>query len=784
VNIGINRDIQAINLDSASRGMTLREVLEILLESRWLIAGFVLISCLAAWLHIFIMTPVYESDVLLQVDQRATGIGALADFSDLSTFYDGAQVEMEMEILKSRTVLGPVVDKLSLNVNATPDYFPVVGAAIARNSAVVDEAGASPWIDSISSWTDRLREIADNRFDLSWLNLSWLDLNKYVWSDASAVLSRFNVPEDHLGEAFTLVAGEAGHYRLLDRAGKLLTDGVVGKPQEVWPAAVKPHTLLISELEAAPGTHFDVSVKPRLEAIYNLEQSLIVTAVGYSEESSSSVPSGLIKVSLEGADPDKTTAITNEIAAIYLRQNAARKSGQAEDTLKSLRNQLPKVKAEMDQAEAALLAYRTQNASVDIPREQQSISDKIVTLETALTQLRQERDYLRGRFTPKFTARADAFAALEDRIAALAHQKESLQAQMNDLPSTQQGIMGLQRDVQVNRQLYSLLSNKLHELNVVNAGTYGNVRVIDYAATPTKPIGAGKSLVASIYLVWGLLLGIGIALARKFWFDVVEDPDVIEQRLGLPVYAVVPHSEQQDKITRKGYRRGKHTVLSARDVEDVASESLRSLRTWLYFALLGANNNVVLITGPGPGVGKSFLSVNLAAVLALAGKRTLVIDADLRKGHLHQYFGMSRKLGLSNVISGEANIKEAIRATEIDGLCILPTGSLPSNPSEVLLNERFASILTEISAGFDHVIVDSPPVLPVTDAAILGRLAGAALLVVKAGTHPLREIEQTIKRLRQVDVDLKGVVFNDMMSSKYYGYGKYYGHAYTYSRGE
>jgi tyrosine-protein kinase Etk/Wzc len=773
MNLGVNTDLPIGNADSLSRGMTLSEFLGILVESRWLIARIVLISLLGASLHIFIMAPTYRSDVLLQVDQEAIGISALEDFSDVSSFFEGAAVQTEIEIIKSRAVLGPVVDKLRLNVNARPMYFPLIGAAIARNST--SDGGI------VDSWIDTLEGLGGAWSDLN----NWLDLNKYAWGGEYIEVARFDVPDIRQDEVYTIVAGRAGHYTLLDSNGKLVGKGIVGEPQELGSGPEGQHVLLISKLKASPGIHFNCSVKPRLEAIGDLEQSITVTSLGYTNEKGE-VPSSLIEVSLEGHDRERATEIVNEIADVYLRQNTSRKSAGAEKTLESLHEQLPKVKAELERAEALLVEYRAQQGSINLPLDTEAIISEIAVLEGDLTEAREAHQKLLGKFTPLFTARRDHVAALGAKIASLERQKKALQEQIEQktkrLPEAEQEIVRLSRDVEVNQQLYALLLKKAHELDVVNAGTLGNVHVIDYAAIPSEPVGGSKPLVASVYLLWGLLLGTGFALARKFLFGVVEDPDVIETQLGLPVYAVVPHSTKQKKIVRKGPRRGrKHAVLSAKDVKDVAVESLRSLRTWLYFATLGSKNNVLLITGPGPGVGKSFLSVNFGAVLASAGKRTVVIDADLRKGHLHEYFGLPRQNGLSDAIAGDVDARQAIHETAIEGLFILPTGSLPPNPSELLLNERLASILGEISAEFDHVIIDSPPVLAVTDAAILGRLAGAALLVVKANTHPLREIEQTVKRLRQVDVDLKGVVFNDMMTSKYYGYGKYYGHTYSYS---
>ncbi len=185
-----------------------------------------------------------------------------------------------------------------------------------------------------------------------------------------------------------------------------------------------------------------------------------------------------------------------------------------------------------------------------------------------------------------------------------------------------------------------------------------------------------------------------------------------------------------------------------------------------------------MITGPSPSVGKTFVSTNLSMVLAYSGKKILLIDADLRKGVLNKALGVSRENGLSDFIlntitADEAicNIKDGNNEWTID---FIPTGTLPPNPSELLLHDRFGALLETLSESYDYIIIDSPPILAVTDACIIGRMASATLMIVKSGEHPLRELQQSVKRLKQNDVDIKGVVFNDLsMSSFGYGKGKY-----------
>jgi tyrosine-protein kinase Etk/Wzc len=227
------------------------------------------------------------------------------------------------------------------------------------------------------------------------------------------------------------------------------------------------------------------------------------------------------------------------------------------------------------------------------------------------------------------------------------------------------------------------------------------------------------------------------------------------------VYATVPVSRVQAHFTRAAGPGSEALPLLARTrPRDLSVESLRSLRTSLQFALADARNNVLAITGPSPGVGKSFVSANLAAVLADLGKRILLVDADMRAGWLHRYFSTGRAHGLSEVISGTVELAAAIRQTPEHGLFFLPTGILPPNPSELLMSERFASLVARLGSEYDLVVIDTPPILAVSDGAIVGRHAGVNLVVVRAGAHPVREISLALTRLEQNGVTVQGVVFN------------------------
>src|SRR5207302_8047677 len=202
----------------------------------------------------------------------------------------------------------------------------------------------------------------------------------------------------------------------------------------------------------------------------------------------------------------------------------------------------------------------------------------------------------------------------------------------------------------------------------------------------------------------------------------------------------------------------------------LAIESLRSLRTSLQFALIDAPNRVIVLTGPSPGIGKSFIASNLAQVLADSGRRVLLVDGDMRNGSLHREFSVPRAPGLSEAIAGAAALTAAVHHIS-DCLDLLTGGMIPPNPSELLMSPRFTELIDKVSGDYEMIVVDTPPILAVTDAAVIGRHAGVTLLVLRAGQHPLREIALALKRLAHGGVRPAGLVLNDVRrSSVEYGY--------------
>jgi tyrosine-protein kinase Etk/Wzc len=486
---------------------------------------------------------------------------------------------------------------------------------------------------------------------------------------------------------------------------------------------------------------------------------------------------GILSFTLESDSPVVAAQTLNEVANIYVKQNVEQKSKEAQNTLEFLDKQLPAIKDQLEANTTALNDFRTNKGSVNLDLEAQNVLSGVVEVKTQIILLQQKRDELRGKFTESHPA----IIAIDKQIARLQVQMNANDKKIETLPETQQVILRLSRDVEVSNELYTTLLNNAQTLKVAKAGTVGDVRIIDEAVPPTESIKPNKRLIIAVASLLGLIAGVVWVFIRKALHRGVEDPDQIEKRLNIPVYATIPHSNEQQKLNEKlKILDKKHNdqpiILALENKEDLAIESLRSLRTTLHFAFLEAQNNIIMITGPSPGIGKSFVTINLATVLADAGKKILVIDGDLRKGFINKNLGVTREDGLSDLISSTTTLDKAIRHIGAAKIDFIPTGSIPPNPSELLLHERFGQLLETLSKQYDHIIIDSPPILAVTDASVIGRIASATLMVVKAGQHPIRELEQCTKRLAQSGVHMKGIVFNDLpkTSSSYgYGYGKY-----------
>ncbi|WP_300450045.1 polysaccharide biosynthesis tyrosine autokinase [Accumulibacter sp.] len=724
--------LQQVAPEDEEEGLALGEIIAVLIDYRWLIAAISLLALLLGLAWVFVAKPVYRADGLLQVEEKSPGVGSLKALQPL--LGDDTTVSAELEILGSRMVLGRVIAKLKLDIVARPRTLPLIGDAVAR------------------------------RYEGSEPNSPWLAFSSFAWGGEKIQVDALDVPERALDEKLSLVAGEAGAYEVFDMDDQLVLSGRTGIR-----ASGQGYSIFVPLLKARPGTHFRLMKRSAESAVDELRKRYSVKERGKK--------SGILELTLTGLDPAEIGLVLDDILNTYVRQNVERRSAEAEKTLKFLDTQLPALKTQVDSAEAAYNNYRQSRGSLDLSLETQGILKSLVDVENAAVLLKQERDELRQNFTPEHPR----IQAVDNKLARLNERRKQFEGDVARLPDTQQTVLRLARDVEVSTRLYTELLNTAQQLRVAKAGTVGDVRIIDVAAVAREPVSLKPAAILGVALLLGLLVSmVAIWLLRSLRV-VVEDPDVIESQLGLPVYATVPHCKTELELHRRARSGGATELLAVAYPEEDAVESLRGLRTTLHFALLDAQRNSLLITGSSPSLGKSFISKNLGAVLAQVGKRVVIVDADLRRGHIHKEFGLERALGVSEYVAGQAALDAVLKPCAVPNMWVVTTGQIPPNPSELLMHRRFEELLGELAANFDTVIVDAPPVLAVSDAAIIGRHVGATLMVARAGKHPIRELEQAVKRLNQAGVQVRGFVFNDLnVSRQRYRYG-YKGYVYRYS---
>ncbi|NWA30786.1 polysaccharide biosynthesis tyrosine autokinase [Pseudomonas sp. C6002] len=712
-----------------------------LIDHKWLIAAVTGAFMVTGVAYAVLATPVYQANALLQVEAKKND---LLGFSDIGGMLGKESPSAtEIELIQSRYVIGKTVDNLKLDIVVQPMYFPVVGEFLARRFQKANPGAIAEPL---------------------------LGLDSFAWGGESLKIFKLDLPDGQLGKKLTLTVGENAHYTLVDEDDQVLAAGEAGQPFEQNGVAFQ-----IEELRAKPGTRFRVIRNARLTSILDYQENLDVVERGKE--------SGMIGLALESTEPDQAIKILNQIAAIYVRQNVERTSAEAAQSLAFLKEQLPEVKKDLEKAGKALNEYQTRSKSVDITLETKAILDQIVGLDTSISELKLQQ----AEMDRKFTRQHPAYRALLTQIGELTSKQQSLASRVESLPSTQQELLSLTRDVEVGTAIYTQLLNKSQELDVMRAGTVGNVRLIDTADVNFfKPIKPKKILIVLIATLLGGFLAVTLVLLRKALNRGLESPEAIEQ-LGLPVYASIPYSTlqkvEEDKITRgRGRADAGSSLLAISHPTDLAVEALRSLRTSLHFAMLEAPNNRIMISGPSPEVGKTFVSVNLAAVIAQTGQRVLLIDVDMRRGYLHKVLGVPAKDGLSDILSNQCTLESAIHKTAIENLDIISRGQIPPNPSELLMHRNLTELLAQVSERYDLVILDTPPLLAVTDAAIVGRQSGTNLIVTRYGLNPAKEIEHTMRRFAQNGIVLRGAIFNgvEKKASAKYGYGNYGYYQYEY----
>jgi capsular exopolysaccharide synthesis family protein len=420
--------------------------------------------------------------------------------------------------------------------------------------------------------------------------------------------------------------------------------------------------------------------------------------------------------------------------------------GGFDETSQRVRDLNRQIDSTRAQLRTALRSLVGQQQFVDPVGRLSGLFDQALTLNTGLTAARARRQFL---------------------AAALSRYNASLMR----LPETERVLAGLTRDAETGRRLHSLLSERYEEARIQEAGRVSAVRIIDRAhgAYQTQP-DVRRSL--SFGLLLALALALGSVWAAEYLDTSIRSPRDLQHR-GYSVLGSVP----QLQVAGRRRRNGDVTahLITHTDVESSGAEAFRMLRTGLAFANAERKLRTIAVTSPGPSEGKSTVAVNLASVLAQAGSRVLLVDADMRNPTLHSAFQHERKPGLSDLVANGGDPYATVFPTPLPGLSCLPCGTIPPSPADLLTLNATRALLERLGEEYDCVVVDTPPVLVAADTPILGALVDTTILVVRAGRTALDALEAAYAAMRNGGAHLSGIVVNDLKRSGRYG-GYYYYH--------
>ncbi|HEE5498868.1 TPA: polysaccharide biosynthesis tyrosine autokinase [Acinetobacter baumannii] len=702
------------------------------LIAQWkLIALCVILSVVCALLYLRVTPDTYSVDALVQVeDSKGASAALLGDLSQMIEQKSPAQAEIE--ILKSRLVLGSVIKDLHLNIQVS---------------------------STENTFTHRLLSDTDYKTEYAKKSVLFKDGLK------SFDIRQFEIPAYYLDKNLLLD---------FDKQSLRLTDP---DTEEVI------LTVPLNQANSVTGPYglwkVAIFTKDQFDSTYNIKKLSLPLAIksissDYSIEEKGKL-TGILGLSYQGQDQEHITKVLNAILATYSAQNIERRSAESAQTLKFLDEQLPDLKKQLDDAERQFNKFRQQYNTVDVTKESELYLTQSITLETKKAELEQKQ----AEMAAKYTAEHPAMREINGQLAAINKQIGELNSTLKQLPDVQRQYLQLYREVEVKTQLYTALLNSYQQLRIAKAGEIGNVRIVDTAIEPVQPIKPKKLLVLILSVFVGGFIGTLIALLRNMLRTGIKDSGQIENELDLPVYATVPRSPIQESRIKILKKKKSIPILAVKNSDDIAIESLRSIRTAIHFALANAKNNIIMIAGPSPEVGKSFISTNLATIFAQGDKRVLLIDADMRRGYMHKYFDVDVKPGLSELLSGQADLQKVLHKTQVTNLDVITRGKSPTNPSEILSSNQFKELLEQLQSQYDHIIIDTPPVLAVTDGIIISQYTGVNLIVARYAKSQMKELELTVNRFEQAGVKVNGFILNDIQrASAGYGYGYNYAYAY------
>lgn len=707
-----------------------------------IIVFFAVLGLIIGILYGKYVNPTFKSDALIQVEEKSQGVAALgADISELIGS-EVSKAQTEAELIRSRMILEPVVNLLHLRIRVSD---PNIGTLNRIKNSITNTQINKP--EGVSLKT----------------------------KEGEVEVSQFNVSQEYLNRTFTLTRSATG---FVLSNGFDDFKGQFGRSHQ-FRGTDGQIQIIVNDL---PADGYVVNIT---------KQSLQITTDQINSKLSvveKGKQTGIIQLSMTGANQQQTSLILKQIVLSYIDQNQSRGSEETTKTISFMETQIPNLKKKLEDSEAIFNDFRKKYGTIDVSKEAELLLGENSQIDAQLNELKLKKADL----TTYYTEEHPLVIQINEQLAVLNARKNEIDNTIAGLPEIQREFLQLSADTAINREIYLTLLKNYEQLKIVKAGQIGFARIIDLPISTYKAIAPKKLQIMILAMLLGAMLGTMLVLLKNMLRDVVKDPERLEAKTGIPVIATIPRSPL---LTRLGKNKNaSNRLLAYVDNNSLSYEAVKSLRTSLMFGMpkegkAGQRARVILITGESLGVGKSFISANLTEVFAQLNKKLLVIDADMRMGELHKMFNMDKNNGLaecllqrSDATQTSSNLSSFIHPTTIDNIDFMPRGEHPRNPASLLANGSFDKLMMELNLHYDYIIIDSPPVLAASDAMILAQHADKVLMVTRYDDSIEGQLVYAVKQMNKANIQVDGIILNDVQQGLMSKYSYHYSYAYGNSK--
>ena len=715
------------------------------------IVFFAVLGLVIGILYSRYVNPTFKSDALIQIEENSKGVAALgADISELIGS-EVSKAQAEAELIRSRMILEPVVNLLHLRIRLSD---PNIGALDRIKSNSTDTQINKP--EGVSLKTE----------------------------DGEVKISQFNVSQEYLNRPFTLTRSATGF---------VLTNGFDDFKGQIGKAYLFKGTdgqiqITVNDLPA-DGYSVNITKQSLQTTTDQINSALSVVEKGKQ--------TGIIQLSMTGANQQQTSLILKQIVLSYIDQNQSRGSEETTKTISFMETQIPTLKKKLEDSEAVFNDFRKKYGTIDVGKEAELLLTENSQIDAQLNELKLKKADL----TTYYTEEHPLVVQINEQLAVLNARKNEIDDTIAGLPEIQREFLQLSADTTINREIYLTLLKNYEQLKIVKAGQIGFARIIDLPISTYKAIAPKKLQIMILAMLLGAMLGTMLVLLKNMLRNVVKDPERIEGKTGVPVVATIPRSPLLTRLRKN--KKAPNRLLAYVDNNSLSYEAIKSLRTNLMFGMpvqgrAGQRAKVILITGESPGVGKSFISANLTEVFAQLDKKVLIIDADMRLGELHRMFSMSQDNGLADYLSQDkthllksnakttevitsqesSNLASFIYPTGIDNIDFMPRGQHPRNPASLLANGSFNHLMAELNLHYDYIVIDSPPVLAASDAMILAQHADKVLMVTRYDDSIEGQLVYAVNQMNKANIKVDGIILNDVQQGIMSKYSYHYSYAY------